>query len=252
MADKDIPGDIPERAVEAWEAFDSLAPIRNRLHEIAAKISEYAGIPVPLEGEQLTVEPKYALYRIFQEAAEKANDEVAKDPDNIAGDLIRSAFWSTRYQRTIYTYWHAPTEKVRKVMLPGENGFNMALRTASISCVWGLEQEGRAVRLLGEMLPHHMLKSYLLTGMFVETSRRSGVSYVFRRLRPTVALRQADDDVRFLAALCMHPIGYYQGSWAGAMCPTDEIIAHLLLMRGDEPMYWRRCNQHQRRPEAGL
>ena len=43
------------------------------------------------------------------------------------------------------------------------------------------------------------------------------------------------------------------GSWAGAMVPTDDVIAHLSLMRGDEHMFWKRCNQHPSwRPEAGL
>jgi hypothetical protein len=37
------------------------------------------------------------------------------------------------------------------------------------------------------------------------------------------------------------------------MCPTDDVIAHLMLMRGDEAMFWRRCNQHAAHlPEAGL
>lgn len=81
--------------------------------------------------------------------------------------------------------------------------------------------------------------------MFAERSPRSGISYIFRRLRPTIALKAGKDDrMRCLAALCMHPIGYYDGSWAGAMCPTDDVIAHLMLMRGDEHMFWRRSNQH--------
>jgi hypothetical protein len=51
----------------------------------------------------------------------------------------------------------------------------------------------------------------------------------------------------------MHPIAYYHGSWAGAMCPTDDVIAHLSLMRGDEAMFWKRSTQHPAyRPEAGL
>jgi len=58
---------------------------------------------------------------------------------------------------------------------------------------------------------------------------------------------------RVLAALCMHPIAYYEDSWAGGMPPTDDVIAHLMLMCGDEPMYWRRSNQHPSwRPEAGI
>jgi hypothetical protein len=37
------------------------------------------------------------------------------------------------------------------------------------------------------------------------------------------------------------------------MCPTDDVIAHLQLMRGDERMFWKRSNQHPSwRPEAGL
>jgi hypothetical protein len=94
----------------------------------------------------------------------------------------------------------------------------------------------------------------MLTGMFVERSRRSGISYVFRKLRPTLALKAGKDDrMGLLAALCMHPIGYYDGSWAGAMCPTDDVIAHLMLMRGDEHMFWRRANQHPAwSQEAGI
>ena len=59
--------------------------------------------------------------------------------------------------------------------------------------------------------------------------------------------------VRILACLCMHTIGYYRDTWAGALCPTDDVIAHLILCRGDERLYWSRCNQHAPgRPEAGL
>lgn len=51
----------------------------------------------------------------------------------------------------------------------------------------------------------------------------------------------------------MHPIAYYADSWAGAMCPTDDVIAHLMMMRGDEAMLWKRCNHHPAwHPGAGL
>jgi hypothetical protein len=89
--------------------------------------------------------------------------------------------------------------------------------------------------------------------MFLERSQRSGIMYLFRRLKPTVAINTNGEDCRVMCTLCMHPIAYYQGSWAGAMCPTDDVVAHLMLMRGDEPMFWRRSNQHPAyRPEAGL
>jgi hypothetical protein len=56
-----------------------------------------------------------------------------------------------------------------------------------------------------------------------------------------------------LCALCLHPIGYYADTWAGVMCPTDEVIAHLVLMRGSEEKFWANANQHPLdRPAAGL
>jgi len=37
------------------------------------------------------------------------------------------------------------------------------------------------------------------------------------------------------------------------MVPTDDVIAHLMLMRADEHGFWKRANQHPLdRLEAGL
>lgn len=94
-----------------------------------------------------------------------------------------------------------------------------------------------------------------MTGMFGEFSPRSKLTYIFRRLRPTVVLdtRSDPESVRVRCCLCMHPIAYYEDTFAGAMTPTDDVIAHLMLMRGDEPMLWRRSNQHPAwHPNAGL
>jgi type III restriction enzyme len=56
-----------------------------------------------------------------------------------------------------------------------------------------------------------------------------------------------------LCALCLHPIGYYGDTWAGVMCPTDEVIAHLLMMRGSEEKFWANANQHPiDHPAAGV
>lgn len=86
----------------------------------------------------------------------------------------------------------------------------------------------------------------MMTGSFLETSQRSGVTYLFRRLRPTLAMRGSLDgsSVHILAALCLHPIGYYSDSFAGTMVPTDDVCAHLLMMRGDEHHFWRKANHH--------
>ena len=124
-----------------------------------------------------------------------------------------------------------------------------------VAVAWGIEQEAVAINTLAGLLSHHAFKTYMLTGAFLESSKKSGITYMFRKLRPTVAMRadKGHDLIRVLCALCMHPIGYYDDSWAGAMTPTDDVIAHLMLMRGDEHMFWKRCNQHAAyRPESGL
>jgi hypothetical protein len=79
------------------------------------------------------------------------------------------------------------------------------------------------------------------------------LTYLFRKGRPTIVLRQTEEFTQVLCALCLHPIGYYGDSWAGFMCPTDEVIAHLLIMRGSEAKFWANANQHPLdRPAAGL
>lgn len=75
----------------------------------------------------------------------------------------------------------------------------------------------------------------------------------FRRGRPTIVLRQNEEANYALCALCLHPIGYYGQTWAGVMCPRDEVIAHLLMMRGSEEKYWANANQHPiHHPAAGV
>jgi len=200
---------------------------------------------MPLEGERLIVEPSYPFAPAFDRPIDPADDD---------GWRLRNKWYSSSRRCDILIM-----EKDGVISWGIEPAFNHIvhdMRTLGCSSAWGIEQEGRAVQLLGTMLRHHVFKQYLLTGMFLETSPRSGVTYLFRKLRPTLALapgRRPESSMRILCALCMHPIAYYASSWAGAMCPTDDVIAHLAMMRGDEHMFWKRANQHPPyRPEAGL
>ena len=78
---------------------------------------------------------------------------------------------------------------------------------------------------LAERLKEAQVDSYMLSGMFLEISKRSGVRYLFRKGLPTIALRdRADGGIRFLAALCMHPLAYYENTFAGAMAPSDDVL----------------------------
>ena len=234
-------------ANKTMEQFDGFAALRNGLRRLATERKEWAGYPMPLQDNPLVVEPSYPLAK---ELMSIGRDPAVEEEDK-AGRKVRNAFWSTQRRSTVYI-WNEG-DRIEWGTLPGVHHISHDIRTLGASDVWGIEQEHNAVQLLGSLVEHRVFKQYLLTGMFIEASPRSGVHYLFRRLKPTVAIRLTGKGPRILAALCMHPIAYYEGSWAGAMTPTDDIVAHLMLMRGDEVMFWRRCNQHAPyRPEAGL
>ena len=112
-----------------------------------------------------------------------------------------------------------------------------------------VHNEYKALELLVTKINQNQWESYILSGAFPETSKRSGVTYIFRKGLPTIAMRETKlpegkNQRTFLAALCMHPLAYYKDTFAGSYPPTDEVVAHLLLMRADEHEYWKRANQH--------
>lgn len=241
----------PSRGLQAVRDLDTHHGLREAIAHVARERNEWAGIPMPIEGQRLIIEPNFPKAKELMTIGQ--NDEAGHDD----GWRLRNRWYSARKRCEILIMER--DGKIDWGIKPAFHHITMDLNTLGCMDVWGIEQEGRAVKLLGEMLRHRQFKQYLLTGMFLEKSVRSGVTYLFRRLKPTVALAAnagLPDDKRgmtILAALCQHPIAYYAGSWAGAMVPTDDVIAALALMRGDEPMFWKRSTQHPPyRPEAGL
>lgn len=106
------------------------------------------------------------------------------------------------------------------------------------------EAELKAMDCLKEKISHPQWTSYVLNGSFPERSARSDVHYIFRKGLPTLVLSYHEAaGGRVIAALCLHPFGYYAGTHVGAMTPTDEVIAHLLTMRGDEHKFWAKSGQ---------
>jgi hypothetical protein len=124
--------------------------------------------------------------------------------------------------------------------------FDMMIET--LACRQGAvtpRSEAKAMMNLAERLTEAQVDSYLLNGAFLETSKRSGVRYVFRKGLPTIALRdKANGGIRFLAALCLHALAYFENTFCGSMAPSDDVLAALLLMRSDEHALWKNSNQH--------
>jgi hypothetical protein len=210
----------------------------------AARSGEWAGAPLPVWGVRLRMEPRHP-YRGLDGACLGAPLDGDGDGDDEGGTIVRNEFPCWQRMVRVLVCQDGPSAPVYHLTLPLlEDRLRPALLTIGASMAWDVAAEARAVETLSGLVSPAAMRSYLLTGSFLETSRRSGVKYLFRKLRPTVALSGNGGGVRVLAALCLHPIGYYEGTYAGAMVPTDDVIAHLMLMRGDEHGFWKKANQH--------
>lgn len=220
------------------------------MNEIAKDKDEFCGLPTPIMGQKLILEPRHPY-------AQKMNEILAPETENDDGGLsLINVFYSHAKRCDIYI-WRDADGKIGWGLDPAIHHLGCDLSTMGCSPAWSVEAEIKAMKLLRTLIPKHLFEMYFLTGMFLERSKRSQVTYIFRRLKPTVALKafrgDSNKSAEILCCLCLHPLGYYAESWAGALCPTDDVIGHLLLMRGDEKMYWRRANQiSAHRPNAGL
>ena len=223
--------------------------LRERINAVAEERCEWAGAPLPIDKLRLVVEPRYP-YQGLNGAAFDVDD--SRDED-----LQMRNSWKCRSRGVLVAIFQESDGTVTKCLLGNNHNsrLEMAINTlgAAASPAWSIEAELAAQVKLRDLVGEHKFKCYLMCGMFLETSKRSGITYVFRRLRPTLALRSDGESMRCLCALCLHPIGYYEQSFAGVMVPTDCVIAHLMLMRADEWKYWQMSNQHAAdASEAGI
>lgn len=147
---------------------------------------------MPLDGQRLIIEPSYPYARL--------GEINATTPTADDGWRERNRWYSIRRRCVLGLY-----EKDGKIALGLEPAFHhiaMDLQTLGCADVWGIEQEANALALLQSMLRPRSFRQYLLTGMFLETSKRSGVTYLFRRLKPTVACaldrKRGNEGVRVL------------------------------------------------------
>lgn len=237
---------------------------------MASQSGEWAGCPLPIQGVKLVIEPRYQFGKLHGVKLDDVDDPEFErrnfDRVGAAFDFgadgqgtifMINSWYSRKYDAEVIVY-HTGDGRSRCGIVPQTNTqdrVNFLLQTLSpiYSQAWTLEMESRAVETLGTLIAPHSLDYYRISGCFLETSKRSNLTYCFRRGRPTIVLKGTPDGMHGLVALCLHPIGYYQSTFCGVMCPTDDVIAHLVLMRGDEHLYWKSANQIPlTEPNSGL
>lgn len=253
---------------------------RGQIDRLSDKVGEWQGIPIPIEGLPVRLHDKHPLRGFFAADGHVDIDVLVGGPETFDSidDAIACAIDETErvvnqwydpaHNRDVYIFNRGEGADRRAFALTAQRSPDQSMdrlelwfQTMMASDAWDMDAEYKAREKLRGMLSDKQWQTYELTGAFIETSKRSGLVYMFRRLRPTIALTgrhpwwkvRRDDNLRCLAVLCMHPIGYYDKSWGGCMVPTDDVIAHLIAMRGDEAYFWRKANQHEfSAPEAGL
>lgn len=232
---------------------DGWEHIRQAVIKFAGQDGNWAGYPLPIKHARLVVEPRHPLQSL--QGATLADRE---DKSEAPADFTLVNSWDDYSRdRTVYIFREADG-RITKAVLPhswvGKRA-KFVLDTMAATQAWSVRAEFTALERLKSLVTRTAFRYYLLSGVFIESSKRSNAFYIFRKCRPTLAFVPTLDgeNTKLLAALCLHPIGYYENTFAGSMVPTDDVIAHLLMMRGDERKFWAKCNQHDcRQIEAGL
>jgi len=277
-ADEEVRAELPADTSE-WDYADW----RQALTAMADHIGEWQGIPTPVDDLTLRLCPGHPLAEVYAPPVPEVRIVVGGPSDQgpvpegatteellhrctaeWEGEQLVNEWYDGKRNRDVLIFRRANGRAVAAIAPRAPDRsmdrLMMAVQTIGASDAWSLDAEAKAIEKLQTHVTDRQFRHYLLTGSFIETSKRSGLIYVFRRLRPTIVMtprwpwyRPARDSLRVLAVLCMHPIGYYDRTWAGCMVPTDDVLAHLLSMRGDEAFFWRKANQHDpASPEAGL
>lgn len=242
--------ELDAAAGPTWDA------VRGMAQSLAESRGDWAGYPIPLAEFPLMLEPRFPFPGIGE--IDLSNELT---PEEQRERRLMNAFdaaWSRRFE--IVNEWISRSRCQRVVILrsratgkilhrtiPSRSPYmrlTPLLNTMGASRVWDPKAEINAVCRLSEMISESAYRYYVMSGGFIETSPRSGVTYWFRKIFPTVALASTPSGrMKILTTLCMHPIGYYCETFAGCMAPTDDVIAHLIMMRADERKFWSKARQ---------
>ena len=225
--------------MEETLSFEKLA---KALQSLAESRNDWAGYPMLINDFKLNLAKSFPYQELNGMCL---NDDSHNPAENSEVELVNT-WHSYKYGYDVYIYEHIETKERWHTIVPNTAGFRLtfAMNSLGAAQAWDVKAEFKAMNTLSSMIKKHMFEYYCLTGSFIETSDRSGVTYFFRRLKPTVALKPDGNSMKILASLCLHPIGHYSGTFGGCMVPTDDIIAHLQMMRGDEHKFWAKANQH--------
>jgi hypothetical protein len=255
----DISDRVMELGHESKNRTVSYDELYGEINRIAESYGCEYGIPLPCPGEMRQNFPVMArgvpmreiLYanQALLEAQER-NVRMGRSPQEAAMELLDSGC-------LVVNSWYVVGDQTVCVIATDRGPmalprYGAVQRSAKLLRTLGtrmdsqmtVEAEMKARDALRSRINESQWRCYVLNDCFLERSERSDLHYLFRKGYPTLVFSyHGDNEGRVIAALCLHPIGYYQYTHAGLMTPTDEVICHLLLMRADEHKFWAKSGQ---------
>ena len=170
------------------------ADIRAAIGAVAIEDCEWAGLPMPVTMSPLVVESKHPRSNLN---GFKLGEDGPPKPlaDDDLGVTIRNHWYSSSKRADVYVW-----EQDGKARLTVDQmqdhwyRFKMALQTLG-AVVEGIDfkAEQMAMEKLHSHVRPHTLAAYMMTGMFLETSQRSQVTYLFRRFVPRLPFVQCTE-----------------------------------------------------------
>lgn len=131
---------LPADKLALLEAVDGYAHLRGALREIADRREHWAGIPMPVEGAPLRIEPT------FPNAAALAGIGAKEPGETLPADFrLRNRWWSRRLNAEIGIWEEGG--KLCWAALPAHNRLTREITTLQCSVAWGIEQEGIGTEL---------------------------------------------------------------------------------------------------------
>jgi len=231
-----------------WEQIAEVAS------ELAEEAGEWCGAPVPVDDLRLSIAPGYTFGKLdgfrFKEDEYTEGEELKDTLAEAIESRVINSWWCARRGGWVFVL-KGRGGKSRHLIVDGYatrpvETLTRLLMGLSVCEVQKLDAEFMAMDKLRSMVKPHLFKMYIIQNILLETSPKSGVTYILRKGRPTIAMKaDGNGNMRILSVLCLHPLGYYEGSFCGCMVPTDELIAHLIMIRANEHFFWRKANHHR-------
>jgi hypothetical protein len=157
--------------LEVGKDLVPLAQASRQLAESMIALQDWSGLPVPVPGLPLVLEPRYKhkclenfrWKECYDEngVREEVHDEPIQGPTQ---SRWINSWWNAKYQVNI-TVLRDHDGRVRFTFSPVDR-LSFTIRTMDAAAAWPFEAEQKALQKLATLIPRHLYELYCLTGHF--------------------------------------------------------------------------------------